>query len=150
MGEHLMNGAVHPTVAVSICTYNRHEPLARLLESLVVNAKRLAGRASVGVVVVDDSADGNARHVVERFADRFELGLSYRISGRQNIALARNMALETAIDLGDWIAMTDDDCEAAPDWLEALLDLHASDSSAVRANYRRAMELEYRFFDANL
>jgi len=123
MGEHLMNGAVHPTVAVSICTYNRHEPLARLLESLVVNAKRLAGRASVGVVVVDDSADGNARHVVERFADRFELGLSYRISGRQNIALARNMALETAIDLGDWIAMTDDDCEAAPDWLEALLDL---------------------------
>ena len=33
--------------------------------------------------------------------------------------------------------------------LEALLDLHAADSAAVRANYRRAMELEYGFFDAN-
>jgi glycosyltransferase involved in cell wall biosynthesis len=88
-------------VAVAVCTYNRHEPLATLLESLVVNAERLAGRASVGVVVVDDSVDGNARHVVERFAHRFELGLSYRVSGRQNIALARNMALETAIGLAE-------------------------------------------------
>ncbi len=34
--------------------------------------------------------------------------------------------------------------------LEELLDAHAIDSEAVRANYRRAMELEYGFFDANL
>ena len=33
--------------------------------------------------------------------------------------------------------------------LEELLDQHAVDSAAVRANYRRAMELEYGFFDAN-
>jgi thiaminase/transcriptional activator TenA len=33
--------------------------------------------------------------------------------------------------------------------LERLLDQHAGDSEPVRANYRRAMELEYRFFDAN-
>jgi len=34
--------------------------------------------------------------------------------------------------------------------LEELLDAHATDSEAVRANYGRAMELEYAFFDANL
>ena len=34
--------------------------------------------------------------------------------------------------------------------LEELLDRHATDTPAVRANYRRAMELEYGFFDANL
>jgi thiaminase/transcriptional activator TenA len=34
--------------------------------------------------------------------------------------------------------------------LEELLDMHAADSVTVRANYRRAMELEYGFFDANL
>ena len=33
--------------------------------------------------------------------------------------------------------------------LEELLDQHAVDSPAVRANYRCAMELEYGFFDAN-
>lgn len=33
--------------------------------------------------------------------------------------------------------------------LESLLDQHAGDSEPVRANYRRAMELEYGFFDAN-
>jgi thiaminase/transcriptional activator TenA len=34
--------------------------------------------------------------------------------------------------------------------LEELLDVHAADTPQVRANYRRAMELEYGFFDANL
>jgi thiaminase (transcriptional activator TenA) len=34
--------------------------------------------------------------------------------------------------------------------LEELLDAHASDTPRVRANYRRALELEYGFFDANL
>jgi glycosyltransferase involved in cell wall biosynthesis len=112
-----------PRIAVAVCTYNRHDPLAVLLEALVANARRLLGRAAVGVVVVDDSKDGNARGVVESFADRFELGIAYRVSGRQNIAVARNLALETAMGIGDWIAMTDDDCEPAADWLEALLDV---------------------------
>jgi thiaminase/transcriptional activator TenA len=34
--------------------------------------------------------------------------------------------------------------------LEELLDGHATETQAVRSNYRRAMELEYGFFDANL
>jgi succinoglycan biosynthesis protein ExoM len=118
-----VTGAERPAVVVAVCTFNRHEPLAVLLEALVANARRLAGRAAVGVVVVDDSPDGNARPVVERYADRFELGLTYRVSGRQNIARARNLALETAIGLGTWVAMTDDDCEPAPDWLESLFEV---------------------------
>ena len=34
--------------------------------------------------------------------------------------------------------------------LEDLLDWHATDTPAVHTAYRRAMELEYGFFDANL
>ena len=49
--------------------------------------------------------------------------LEYRISGQQNISLARNLAVETATEMGDWTVMTDDDCEPPPEWLEALLDL---------------------------
>ena len=54
---------------------------------------------------------------------RFELGVEYRISGKQNISIARNLAIETAMVTAAWTAMTDDDCEPPPQWLEALLDL---------------------------
>jgi succinoglycan biosynthesis protein ExoM len=111
------------TVAVAICTYKRNELLTRLLEALLVCAERVRDQAAVGIALVDDTSDGQARPVADAFADRFELGLEYRISGRQNISLARNLAVETAMGLGDWTAMTDDDCEPPPQWLEELLDL---------------------------
>ena len=110
-------------IAVAICTYKRNELLTRLLEALLACAERVKDRAAVGIALVDDTPDGQARVVADSFADRFELGLEYRISGRQNISLARNLAVATALDLGDWIAMTDDDCEPPSHWLEALLDL---------------------------
>ncbi len=51
----------------------------------------------------------------------------------------------------DWVrTYADPGFEALAARLEALLDRHAVDSAAVRDNYRRAMALEYDFFDANL
>ena len=51
----------------------------------------------------------------------------------------------------DWVkTYSDPGFEALAVRLEGLLDLHATDTPAVRANYRRAMELEYGFFDANV
>jgi len=51
---------------------------------------------------------------------------------------------------GEWVkTYADPGFEALAVRLEALLDRHATDGPAVRANYRRAMELEYGFFDAN-
>ena len=62
-------------------------------------------------------------------------------------ALART---KVAPAYADWVkTYADPSFEALAARLETLLDVHASDSAAVRANYRRAMELEYRFFDAN-
>ena len=50
----------------------------------------------------------------------------------------------------DWVkTYADPGFEALAVRLEGLLDQHATDTAAVRANYRRAMELEYGFFDAN-
>ena len=50
----------------------------------------------------------------------------------------------------DWVkTYSDPGFEALAVRLEELLDQHAVDGAAVRANYRRAMELEYGFFDAN-
>ena len=51
----------------------------------------------------------------------------------------------------DWVKTYSDPAfEALAARLEALLDKHATDTPAVRANYRRAMELEHSFFAANL
>ncbi|HEX6409859.1 MAG TPA: glycosyltransferase [Sphingomicrobium sp.] len=110
------------TIAVAICTFKRNEPLTLLLESLIACAERVRDRAAVGVVIVDDTKDEQARPVTEAFATRFELGLQYRVSGKQNISLARNLAIETAMMMSDWTAMTDDDCEVPVHWLEALLE----------------------------
>ena len=105
-----------PTIAVAICTYNRNAALTTLLESLLRSSAFLGQRGAVGVVVVDDSADGKAHSVVERFTGRFELGIEYRFSGRQNISVARNLAIGTASDRPDWIAMIHDDCEPVLGW----------------------------------
>ena len=62
-------------------------------------------------------------------------------------ALARK---DVAPAYADWVkTYSDPGFEALAVRLESLLDQHAVDSPVVRANYRRAMELEYGFFDAN-
>ncbi len=111
------------SIAVAVCTYDRNEPLRVLLDALVVCAAEVHDLADVGVVVVDDRADGAARPVVESYEGKFALGVHYRISGHQNISLARNLALETALGVGEWIAMTDDDCEPVPGWLRAYVEV---------------------------
>ena len=63
-------------------------------------------------------------------------------------ALARK---DVAPAYADWVkTYADPGFETLAVRLEGLLDLHAADTPAVRVNYRRAMELEYGFFDANL
>jgi len=109
-------------IVVAICTYKRNDELTVLLRSLVGCADRIKDRAAVGVAVTDDTASGEARVVAETAKGWFELGLQYCISGKQNISLARNMVIETAMGIADWIVMTDDDCEPPVNWLEALLD----------------------------
>lgn len=66
--------------------------------------------------------------------------------------LGRSLSLgPVAPRYAEWVTTyADPGFEALAARLEALLDGHATDSAAVRANYARAMDLEYRFFDANL
>lgn len=111
-------------IAVYVCTYKRNEPLARLLGTLQAASDHVAGRAEIGVVIVDDNVDGRARAVVDGFEHRFPLGLHYRHAGSQNISIARNTGLEGALGLEpDWVAMTDDDIMVPVDWFAAHLDL---------------------------
>ncbi len=65
--------------------------------------------------------------------------------------LGRTLAANNAAPLySEWVkTYADPGFEALAVQLESLLDLHAEDSETVRANYRRAMELELGFFAAN-
>lgn len=127
-----------PRVLVAVCTYNRNGPLAELLSALLECARVVGPSARVGVVVVDDSRDGRARPVVDEFEGRFDLGIHYLRAGRQNISFARNMALDRATALGDWVAMTDDDCVPAPEWLKAFLEVQArTHADALSGPYHR-------------
>lgn len=110
-------------IAVYVCTYKRNEPLARLLTTLQTAADAVAGRAEVGIVIVDDNPDARAKSVVDAFAHHFPLGLHYRHAGSQNISIARNTGLDAASEIGDWVAMTDDDIMVPEDWFIAHLDL---------------------------
>ncbi|MDP1960608.1 MAG: TenA family protein [Reyranella sp.] len=66
--------------------------------------------------------------------------------------LGRSLAVRGAASLyAEWVTTyADPGFEALAARLEALLDKHATDGATVRANYARAMDLEYGFFDANL
>lgn len=112
------------TIALYVCTYRRNDELRRLLRSVEHAAAAVAGRAAVGVVVVDDNVDGRARGVAEEFEGRFPLGVRYRHVGGGNISRARNAGLDAAGEMADWVAMTDDDVVVPDDWFDRLLDVH--------------------------
>ncbi len=112
------------SIGVYVCTHRRNGPLRRLLESLADAAARVQPEVEVAVVVVDDNPDGRAKEVIDTFdAEPFLRGLHYRYSGAQNISQARNLGLESAMELADWVAMTDDDEVASPQWLAALTEM---------------------------
>jgi len=111
------------SIAVYVCTHKRNEPLRTMLDSLAVAARRVQPEVEIAVVVVDDNPDGRARVVVDEFDSPFTRGLHYRQSGAQNISSARNVGLEAAGRLAEWVAMTDDDQIVVENWFVSLLDV---------------------------
>lgn len=120
------------SIAVYVCTHKRNEPLRRMLSSLAAAAERVQPDVEIAVVVIDDNPDGRAKEVVEGFGGPFARGLHYRHSGEQNISIARNLGLETAIPLAEWVAMTDDDQVVVEGWFEAMVELQRrTDADAI-------------------
>jgi len=113
------------TVAVYVCTYRRNDALALMLDSLEVAAARALPDTELGVIVVDDNPDGRAKTVVADSTRSFPLGLHYRHCGSGNIAQARNAGLQAAMDIGQWVAMVDDDQVVVPEWLNELMRVQA-------------------------
>lgn len=107
-----------PQITICICTYKRPRLLKRLLEEL--EQQNSEGVFTFSIVVADNDHLESAKPVVEEFAARSLTPIVYCVEPRQNIALARNKALEHAAS--DYVAFFDDDqFPAAKDWLLTLL-----------------------------
>ncbi|HEX7097263.1 MAG TPA: glycosyltransferase family 2 protein [Acidimicrobiales bacterium] len=110
-------------VAVCICTYNRPEQLRQLLDAIADIVEQQQPLRRFDVVVVDDGSPGPARAVVDDVAARFSGTIHYRHVGSSNVAIARNTAITTGMELAPWLALVDDDCVPDPDWLTHLIEV---------------------------
>lgn len=105
-------------ISVCICTYKRPELLKQLLSKL--EQQETNGFFDYSAVVVDNDVAESARNTVESFAKQSGLAISYHVQPVQNIALARNKAVENAG--GDYIAFIDDDEFPDKKWLQKLCE----------------------------
>lgn len=105
-----------PHISVCICTFKRPVLLGRLLEAL--RGQDNSGLFTFSIIVVDNDRIESARSVAENFQGDSSLKVAYFVEPRQNIALARNKAVENAA--GDFVAFIDDDEFPATAWLKNL------------------------------
>src|SRR5437588_1469690 len=111
---------------VCICTYKRPQFLNRLLEEL--SCQITSELFTYSLVIVDNDSLRSAEAVVSEFTAVSALAMKYCVESRQNIALARNKAIENAH--GDFIAFIDDDEFPTKCWLLSLfkaLNEHKAD-----------------------
>lgn len=96
-------------VTIVVCTRDRAELLASALTAILANSP-----ADVEIIVVD-SASGTA--ATRRVAA--EKKVSYVRTDVKGLSIARNVGLRAATR--KLVVYTDDDCEVAPGWIEALV-----------------------------
>jgi succinoglycan biosynthesis protein ExoM len=103
-------------ICVCICTYKRESLLRRLLQEL--GTQITEGRFTYSIVVVDNDVLRSAESAASEVASVTAIPTVYCVEPRQNIALARNKAVENST--GDFIAFIDDDEFPTTNWLLTL------------------------------
>jgi succinoglycan biosynthesis protein ExoM len=100
---------------VCVCTYKRALYLSRLLEDL--GRQETRGLFTFSIVVVDNDELRSAEPIVTAFAARAVVAVKDCVEPRQNIALARNLAVGASTG---HVAFIDDDEFPTPEWLLTL------------------------------
>lgn len=112
--------SVTQVIAVAVLTYQRTDLLDKLLEAYA--AMERPSNARVIFIVVDNDAEGSAKATVD--ARRSAIGeVHYVVETRRGIPVARNRALDEALQLGgDAMCFIDDDEFPDPKWLVRLVE----------------------------
>ena len=109
-------------ISICICTFKRPELLRKTLERL--SNQRTDGLFSYSVVVADNDAERSAESMIQALSPVLPVAITYCCEPQQNIAMARNKAIQNAD--GDFIAFIDDDEFPGDDWLYHLFNTCAS------------------------
>jgi len=107
-------------MSVVVCTRRNPSLLARTLDSLI---RQSLDRALYEVIVVDNNSQDNTKGLVESYPS-----VKYVFEEKLGLSCARNTGIENA--RGDVVAFIDDDAEADPDWVGALLKVYDTVSDA--------------------
>lgn len=105
-------------IDVCVCTYKRADFLKRLLGELL--RQDTGGLFTYSIVVVDNDRLQSAQAVVSDITTVSTIPIQYCVEPRQNIARARNKAIENTC--GDYVAFIDDDEFPTKSWLLTLLN----------------------------
>lgn len=100
-------------ISVCVCTYKRPIFLARLLREL--QNQITENLFTYSIVVVDNDRAQSAKSIVETVKKKSTIVIDYYNEPEQNIALARNKAVENA--KGNYISFIDDDEFPVNNWL---------------------------------
>jgi len=106
-----------PRLSVILPTYNRASSLKRAVAALL---RQTVNASTYEVVVVENNCNDGTREMISGIEDPRIRLIS---EPRQGLSFARNAGLDTA--RGDIVALTDDDVEVAPDWIETIVTLLA-------------------------
>ena len=108
-----MQYSVNSNIAISIviCTQNRADLLADLLQTL---SKQDLFRAFYEVIVVDNDSKDRTRRVAEDFCHKYE-NARYCIELQHGLSYARNRGMLEA--KGEYVGYVDDDCKLPAQWL---------------------------------
>jgi glycosyltransferase involved in cell wall biosynthesis len=104
-------------VSVCVCTFKRPTILKRLLIEL--ERQNTRNSFTYSIIVADNDKAQSAETVVTEFAAKSHVHTVYCLEPQQNIAMARNKALQYAE--GDYVAFIDDDELPIRDWLLVLI-----------------------------
>lgn len=104
-------------VSVLIPTFRRPESFVRAARSIFAQN----GVEGVELVAIDNSPEGSALDAFRQLAAEAPIPFRWAHAPRPGVAHARNTAV--ALARGSYVAWLDDDEEASPHWLAALLEV---------------------------
>jgi GT2 family glycosyltransferase len=107
-------------ITAVICTRNRGAAVAQTVRTVLLN-----DYPHFGIVVVDQSDDERSREALRPFLDTPRV--TYLRMATRGLAAGRNLGIHAA-PRSEYIAITDDDCVAPPNWLSAMVQAFSVDA----------------------